>query len=141
MIVIDSKTYKYINKLFYNNTTIRQFKEKGDLMSELKRLNITISDFIFNSYIKPYKNKSRRIESLIIIGGDIEAGDWETTKQRNFQLLQENRNLIEENKKLKATIGRYKNTDAQNYIDDPDLRKKEMIADGLKANNPLRDDF
>jgi regulator of replication initiation timing len=74
-----------------------------------KHLTITISDWVFATYLSNIKiNRSQYIEEMIVKGSELNSGDFEIIKQKILRLTQENRELSIEIAQLKKQIGCYK---------------------------------
>jgi hypothetical protein len=77
-----------------------------------KQISISISDYVYQQYLIPFKSKnlSQYVERLIVVGSEAELRGYEEIKLKMISLLSELRNKDEEIKKLKANIGRLQST-------------------------------
>lgn len=100
----------------------------------VKKLSISIADWIYHSYLKDTPNRSRYIEEMLVKGTELDVGEFETQKQKLIIAQKEIRDRDEEIKRLTAEIARRKTSDDERYITDPTLRDKEAMVESLKAS-------
>lgn len=118
---------------------IKSQNQKGTKTKMAKRLSITISDWVYQQYLSDIKsNRSKFIEEMMVKGIEQEIGDYDIRKGKLSTLVQELRNKEEQINKLSLLISVLKR---KTEIDNNKEREAlERIADGIKANNPLRDE-
>jgi len=105
-----------------------------------KRISISFSEWVSDTYLANYKgNTSKFIEGNFVKGCELDAGDYETQKQKLISQSQKLRELEEDNAKLRREVGKYKKALA-NPDNDPHLNE---VTKGLKAirisGGPLND--
>jgi len=72
-----------------------------------KQISITIRDYIYDSYIKGYNgNVSALFEEMLVKGIDNESGEMEGFKLKYYELLKQNREIMEENRQIKSKLGK-----------------------------------
>lgn len=103
-----------------------------------KRLSITVSDFVFDTYLsEKYNNRSQFIEKLIVLGAESMLGEHENYKARYLKLLQEKTDADSEIKALKLKVGRQStlldNRPSQELI------VKTKFSQAIKNSGFLRD--
>jgi hypothetical protein len=104
-----------------------------------KIICVSLSNWVFEQYLSEIKNnRSKFIEEMIVKGIQQELGEGEISKSKSYSMLQELRNKDEEIKKLTLQLGNIKKrfgTEASQ-----ERIELERLADGIRANNPLRDE-
>jgi len=107
-----------------------------------KNFSISVSEWVFNTYLNNIGNRSKFIEEMIIKGSEISTGEYETTKNQNLKLFKENRVYRDENIKLKRKIQLYKDKfDKRDPADyDPELIRKQKAVDSIISSGILADD-
>jgi formylmethanofuran dehydrogenase subunit E len=74
------------------------------MKNEIKRLSVTIDQWIINHYLKEYDNISARIRQLIIIGTENEINNPNVTINKLVEIKAENEKLTHEIKKLRNEL-------------------------------------
>ena len=98
-----------------------------------------MSDWVYEQYLSGLKsNRSKYIEEMLVKGVTSEMGELENIRTKQIEILKELRSKEEENKKLQLLVGSLKQKLGDDY--DPKRKELERFADGIKANNPLRDE-
>jgi hypothetical protein len=104
-----------------------------------KKFCISISNWVYQEYLSNIKsNRSKFIEEMMVKGIQQETGEFEITKGKLSTLIQELRNKDEEIKKLNLLLGSLKKKIGTD--ENQERKALERIAEGVQANNPLRDE-
>ena len=99
-----------------------------------KRLSISISDHVFDTYLKDIEiNKSQYIEKMLMIGSEAIVNNEINSKAKLIQLIQEKHNLEEEIKKLKLLNGSLKSKLDKNDYDE-EREKAEQLTRNILHN-------
>jgi len=110
-----------------------------------KQLTITLPMFVYDEYLEGVRsNKSAFVTQMFVKGMKTELGDNEANTARLVKLIQEVKNKDDEIKNLKLQVGSLKqklNKEPAEETKEAIAKREELekIADGIKANNPLRD--
>ena len=75
----------------------------------IKKLSISLSSWVVETYLSSRMNKSRYIEEMIIKGSQIDSGEFSDTKQKIIALAKDLRIKDDEISQLKLQIGSLKN--------------------------------
>lgn len=103
----------------------------------VKKISITISDHVFDTYLGDIKgNRSRYIEKLIYLGGESLIGETENNKARLIKSYETITNLNQEIKNLKLQLGKCEKQlkKPKDPYDDPNSEESKWvkIAKGIK---------
>ena len=105
-----------------------------------KRLTISLSNWVHDTYLIGVKNKSKFIEEMLIKGVDVTIGETQGVKARQIELLKELRSLTEKNKQLSLENGSLKHKVSAKEEKERKIREKafqETIA--RKAQSDLHE--
>jgi len=102
----------------------------------MKRLTISVSDWVYNTYLSNFSgNRSRYIEEYFIKGFELTIGDKDILKQKVITLQKLNVELENTIKELKGKLNlQQKNIDKvmHNPKYDPDLIRRKRFYHGVK---------
>lgn len=104
-----------------------------------KIICVSLTNWVYEQYLSEIKsNRSKFIEEMIVKGIQQELGEGEISKSKSYSMIQELRNKDEEIKKLNLQLGKMK----KKYGTEAEQERIELerLADGIRANNPLRDE-
>lgn len=90
-----------------------------------RQISITMSDFVFDTYLKDTNNRSQLIETLIMLGTAAQANEQKTHLKEVAMLQQQLSDLKSENERLKHQINGYKERTRDrrsNYTDEEQQR-------------------
>jgi len=97
-----------------------------------KRMSISISDYVYDSYLSEVTdNRSAWIEKLIVLGSESVMNHEPSLKQRTFQLMQQNEVAKKEIQNLKLQIENLKKKYSKNHKSDAWKRNEAIKKSGI----------
>jgi len=102
-----------------------------------KQLSITVSDWVYDSYLLNFKgNRSRLIEEMIVKGFEVEEAEMPKIRQRLHQLIKKNKELEETTTQQQRTITKYATMFAKDPMKhDKEYQKEKAYQDFIKSTD------
>ena len=98
-----------------------------------RNICISFTDWFYDTWLATYSgNRSRFIETVAIKGIQVETGELNSMNQKILGLVNENRNLTNELKRIKAELERAKKRSSHEMSDQVKMSKALLQAGILR---------